>query len=229
MVSLIMLSWERLSNTLNNIETYSKYEIVNELFVFNNNHNIVIPNMKIEKVKIIQSSKDLGLFTRYAAAGLAKNDCIMHCDDDLLIPESTVNELYEHWNSKPWACHGTQGRIVNDGYNMKNVHGEVHVVLTRCMLTHRLNCLEALKYANAFRDLTCEPVGNGEDIIISFIATKNSGMPNFAYQILYHDYPDTLSDMDKRIAISKRWSEHVAHRTKVVNRCISLWELYPVM
>lgn len=217
-----MLCWERVDNVIKIINQYSSYKVINEIIIFNNNNRHRLPQMDCDKIVVIESSKDLGLFSRFAAAGLASNECIMHCDDDLIIPEDTVNDLYKQWKSNPSICHGTQGRIVMNEYNLTNVFGRVHIILTRCMLTSRTNCLRSLQFSNKFADLTCEPKGNGEDIILSFISISRSGELNICHELPYKDFPETLEDSDKSIAISKRWGKHVEHRTNVVKRCRDL-------
>ncbi len=222
MLSLIMLSWERVENVINNIRQYSTYKIIDEIIVFNNNYKYRLPNLNSDKVIVIESSKDIGLFTRFVAAGIASNECIMHCDDDLIVPEGTVNELYKQWNLNPMLCHGTQGRVINEEYNMKNVYGRVHIVLTRCMLTSRTNCLLALQFSVLFKDIICEPKGNGEDIILSFISISKSGELNICHKLPYNDFQENFEEGDKLIAISKRWEKHVEHRSNVVKRCRNL-------
>lgn len=219
MISLVMLSWNRVANVIKYIGHYSSYELIDEIIVFNNNNKISLHGIENSKVILIESSKDLGLYSRFAASGLAKNECIMHCDDDLFIPEETVNKLYEYWSKFPDLCHGTQGRFVVNDYNMREVFGEVQIVLTRCMLVSRVNCLSAFKFSRDFEDLYCEPKGNGEDIILSFISMSIGGELNRSYNLPYYDCIDMNNNDGSPVAISRRWKLHTAHRTLVVKRC----------
>jgi hypothetical protein len=217
MISLVMLSWERIDNIISNINQYSTYKLIDEIIVFNNNNKHTLRGIENNKLTLIESSKDLGLYTRFAASGLARNECIMHCDDDLFIPEITVNKLYEYWVNSPTLCHGTQGRFVVDDYNQNEVFGDVQIVLTRCLLVSRTNCLATFKFTLNFEDLYGVPKGNGEDIILSFVSMHNSGKLNRVYNLPYLDYFDKVN-----IAIYKRWNQHIEHRTKVVKRCKNL-------
>ncbi|MCL4481034.1 MAG: hypothetical protein M1445_00170 [Bacteroidetes bacterium] len=222
MISLVMLSWNRVDNVVNFINYYSSYKLIDEIIVFNNNNKFDLRNIQNNKLILIESSKDMGLYTRFAAAGLANNECIMHCDDDLFIPEDTVNRLYEYWSQSPQLCHGTQGRFVINDYNMNEVFGEVQIVLTRCMLVSRANCLSAFKFALNFEDLYSEPKGNGEDIMLSFISISNSGKLNRSYNLPFYDCIDKNNDDGLPIAICRRWKKHIEHRSIVVKRCKSL-------
>jgi len=219
MISLVMLSWNRVENVINNVSKYSAYKLIDEIIVFNNNNKFNLHCIENSKVILIQSSKNMGFYPRFAAAGLAKNKCIMYCDDDLFIPEETVNKLYELWSESPELCHGTQGRFVVNDYNMKEVFGEVQIVLTRCILVSRINCLSAFKFTIDFDDFYSEPKGNGEDIILSFISMSKSGKLNRSYDLPFYDYIDTNDVDGLPIATCRRWKQHEEHRTKIVKRC----------
>src|ERR1700751_3010807 len=122
-ISVILLNWKRLNNVINNINHYMSYNLVDEIIIFNNNPNLDLKKISNSKITVIESSGDMGLYTRFAAAGLAKNSCILHCDDDILIPEITVNELYKHWLNDKTICHGIEGRFISNGYNTVNSIG----------------------------------------------------------------------------------------------------------
>lgn len=222
-ISLIMLSWERVSNVLNSINNYLSYKLIDEIIIFNNNNKYDLRKLGNKKVTIIESSKDMGLYSRFAAAGLAHNPCIMHCDDDLLIPEETVNELYRCWVKSPKICHGTQGRQITDKYETGDVYGNVPIVLTRCMLVSKSNCIQALGFSSCFQDLICEPEGNGEDIILSFISMSHGKSLNKSYRLPYFNY-DNYKDEKNGLthSIHRRWKHHLDHRTNIINRCRSL-------
>ncbi|NWJ53084.1 MAG: hypothetical protein HXX14_19715 [Bacteroidetes bacterium] len=222
MISLVMLSWERIDNIIYNINQYSTYKLIDEIIVFNNNNKHTLRNIENSKLTLIESSKDLGLYSRFAAAGLARNECIMHCDDDLFIPELTINKLYEYWSKYPALCHGTQGRLIINDYNQNEVFGEVQIALTRCLLVSRTNCLSAFKFSLCFEDLCGVPKGNGEDIMLSFIAMHNSGKLNRSYNLPYLDYFEKDNEDHLHVAICKRWNQHIEHRTKIVRRCKDL-------
>jgi hypothetical protein len=212
-----MLNWERVSNLLCNVNHYQRYALIDEIIVFNNNRKYDLRKIGNNKLTLIESTKDLGLYSRFAAAGLARNSCIMHCDDDVFIYESTVNRLYTYWLKNPLICHGLQGRIVGDCYNPQDAFGNVHIVLTKCMLVSKSNCLSAFLFSLNFSDIPGEPVGNGEDIILSYVSMYNARRYNMVYRLPYYSYPEHSS-----ISIHQRWKHHFEHRTKVLRRCQKL-------
>lgn len=223
-ISLVMLSWERVNNVINNVKTYANYKLINEIIIFNNHNGYNLRGLSSEKITVIESSQDMGLYSRFAAAGLAHNPCIMHCDDDLLVPEETINELYKCWLKLPNICHGTQGRSITDRYETQDVYGDVPIVLTRCMLVSKTNCILALNNSSLFEDLVCEPEGNGEDIILSFTSMYHSKYLNKSYHLPFFNYDDYKENSKGQThSIHKRWKHHIEHRTRVVNRCRSLW------
>ena len=220
MISLIILNWERVDNIISSVKKYSDYKLIDEIIVFNNNHKYRLNHIASDKVVVIESSRDLGLYTRFSAAGLARNNCIMYCDDDLFMPEKTIEKLYAQWLKLPNVCHGVNGRMVKDLYNMAGAFGEVPVILTRCMLVSKAICLAAFNFSLCFDDLVCEPKGNGEDIILSFVAISKSGQLNRSHKLPYIELPD--NEDGTSVAISKRWKNHINHRTKVLVRCRDL-------
>jgi len=220
-ISLIILNWKREENVINNVRRYALYRLIDQVIIFNNNGEVNLKHLSGGTVTVVESSADLGLFTRFAAAGLAKNACIMHCDDDLFVPEETVDALYKEWFMRPDICHGLEGRLIFDKYNRNNVIGDVHVVLTRCLLVSKRNCLSAFTFSLNFQDLPGEPAGNGEDIILSYVSMHNGKQLNRTYRLPYQEHNDTDQN-DAPVAIFRRWRHHLAHRTMVVNRCKKL-------
>jgi hypothetical protein len=222
-ISIILLNWKRLNNVINNINHYMSYRLVDEIIIFNNNPGLDLKKISNSKVTVIESSGDMGLYTRFAAAGLAKNSCILHCDDDILIPEITVNELYKHWLTDQTICHGLEGRFIFNEYNTLNSIGNVHVVLTRCMMVSKANCLNAFAFAGNFDDLQSEPKGNGEDIILSYISMFYSKKFNKTYRLKYLNYPDYRDKPDGTSdSIHRKFPRHIQHRTAVIGRCKTL-------
>lgn len=217
---MILLNWKRLNNVMNNISHYISYQLVDEIIVFNNNPDVDLKKISNSKITVIEGSKNMGLYPRFAAAGLAKNPCILHCDDDLLIPEITVNELYKQWLNEKTICHGLEGRFISNEYNTSNAIGNVHVVLTRCMMVSKTNCLYAFAFTGNFDDLPSEPKGNGEDIILSYVSMFYSKKFNKTYKLKYTNYPDYKDKPDGTSdSIHRVFPRHSQHRTAVIGRC----------
>lgn len=213
-ISAVILNWKRPDGVRKICSQLEKEECVGEIIVWNNN-----PDMHFEangkKMRVINSSEDFGLFTRFAAASLAKNECILFHDDDILAPSETLNVLFEKWKREPTICHTAFGRNPKDGeYSMNTQFGTVEIVLTRFVMVHRRVCVHALSKIPEFADIPGKPVGNGEDIILSYAAIDYSGKLNRAYDLETEDLYE-----DDEHAINKRFADHIAHRTRIIQRC----------
>lgn len=219
-VSVVMLSWDRLQNLDKILANLQDYPNVDEIIVWNNNPNYHFVGP--EKVTVINSSTDMGLFTRFAAASLAKNDAILFHDDDLLVDSEVFQRLLGRYEKAKTKAHGLFGRIPIKGqYNTQNAWGEVPITLTRFTLCPRSACVKALSHWSKFRELGGVPLGNGEDIVLSLAALSegtNSG--NFAYQEPVMNFGE--SD-DK--SIHRKFAQHVEHRTKVITLAKQLFKI----
>ena len=221
MISVVMLNWKRPLNVEHNALAYLKYDLVSEVIVFSNADKPLEFATMPFGLTVIRSTNDLGLYTRFAAASLAVRRCIMHTDDDLFIPEGTLNILYKAWTAAPEVCHSLHGRDVSSGYRFINVYGLVEVALTRCMLVDRVHCAQSLMHVHEFDDLEAHPRGNGEDIILSFVAMRASGRLNVAHDLPLKNYPGHADPIpgEEKLSIHKRWPGHAKHRQQVLHRC----------
>jgi hypothetical protein len=215
MLTIVMLNWRRPANVIKNIVQYATYGTVERILCFNNGAPLQAELPK--KCIVLQASQDLGLWSRFAAGALACTDAVLHTDDDLWLPESTLDTLFAHWKQAPDRCHGLFGRKAQPQYEARNAFGSVEIVLTRAMIcSRRLNNL-AMAASELFEDLSPQPRGNGEDIVLSFAAMATSGRANRAWCLPFVDYPNTDAH-----AIHRRWGGHLDHRRLVTARC---WEL----
>lgn len=215
MISAVLLNWQREEGIREICARLSAHDLVGEIIVWNNNPAVHL-EIALEKARVINCSEDFGLFTRFAAASLARNACILYHDDDLVVADETLEELYGHWCRRPGLCHALFGRCFGPRgeYNTRVVYGPVEMVLTRYAMVHRRVCVHALSKTPAFADLPGVPVGNGEDIILSYAAMDLSGGLNRAYN-------RSLIDLgqDENVSIHRRYPGHVEHRSRVIRRC----------
>jgi len=172
------------------------------------------------KCVLIQASTNLGVYTRFAAASLARTDAVFHTDDDIVVPESTLEILFQAWRAAPNSCHGLFGRAVRPVYQRPTIFGPVEVLLTRAVVCSRRVNNYALSMTPLFEDLRSVPHGNGEDIILSFAAMASSRSLNFAHRLEYRDYEDEATH-----AIHRNWPHHYEHRQKVVDRCRQVFQI----
>lgn len=209
MLTLIMPSWKRPDQAAAILQQQRQYELISRVICWNNNPDV---HLQIPGVECINCDRDQTLYTRFAAAALASTDIVLLQDDDLVVPESSINRLYEHWRAEPGVIHGTQGRNVAGGvYRAIDVFGPVDIVLTRCLVMHRDLCLEALRYWPFFRDLP----GDGEDIVLSAAAYNRTRRPHRAHELPY-------TNLAEPHAISGK-PDHVRNRTKFVTRSIEVF------
>jgi hypothetical protein len=214
-VSTIILNWKRTEQVHAICETLAESMLIDEIIVWNNNPEIHFQS-DLKKVRTVNCSEDFGLFTRFAAASLAKNECILYHDDDITAPEITLITLYEHWKKQSFSCHTLFGRNPKKGkYSLNTQWGLIEIVLTRYVMVHREVCVHALSKTPKFADLPGIPVGNGEDIILSYAAIDFSGKLNRAYKMATENF----GDGDDEFAINKRFPGHLEHRHNIIKRC----------
>lgn len=64
-----------------------------------------------DRVTVIDSSRNLGIGNnRFFAATLARTRAVLTQDDDMLLSEATVRELYNRWAAEPDRVHGVRCR-----------------------------------------------------------------------------------------------------------------------
>ncbi|HKD08959.1 MAG TPA: hypothetical protein VKB79_23855 [Bryobacteraceae bacterium] len=212
MITVVMLNFARPRNALFNLQTYSSYRIVKDILCFNNGAPLVSGRLP-RKCVLMEASKDLGLYSRFAAASLATTDAVFHTDDDLIVPEKTLEALYSYWFRAKSSCHGLYGRVAYPTYKYGNVFGPVEVLLTRAMMCSRRVNNIALSATELFNDLRGKPRGNGEDIILSFAGMAASKRLNLAYRL-----PAKNHAGEEPFAIH-RMPDHLEHRRLIVSRC----------
>jgi len=217
MISAVMLNWARKDNVTNIVNSWRASALIDDAVIWNNNPQERV-EMPYQQLIVINSSHDMGVTTRFNAALLTKNNCILIQDDDLLLPANTLEQLYERWKEDPLIIHGLFGRRPQPdgtyGYEARRSNMSCDIVLTRALLVSRLHIAHFFTELPFFADILDEgvPKGNGEDIVFSYVVKHRTGKQNRVY-----DYP--LIELPAHESIHKRWPDHKAHRTKIVQRC----------
>jgi len=188
---------------------------VNEAIVWNNNP---AATFRHPWANVVNAAQDMGLYTRFAAACLANNDCVLIQDDDLELPVESLRALVDEWNNDPEVIHGVFGRAPKpDGSYARNIGGdnESPIVLTRVLIAHRRYASQFFQVAPRFDDVQREgkPAGNGEDIIFSYVAMSESGRLNRVHRVKVNELPAPHS------IHGRNWKGHVAHRTRLLRTC----------
>lgn len=218
-VSLVLLNWQRTNLLKNALNKYVKYNIIKDIVVVNNNKSIHLDYYN-HKTTIINANKDLGLFSRYIVAPLMQTEAIIFIDDDMVIHEKVIENLYNNWQKEQFLIHGLVGRQINENmsYNIEEKEGvdDYPIVLTKCCMTHKNIVIKTLRYVHKFNKCfyDSQPLGNGEDILMSIVALKHNNKNNKVYNFPYNEYTNTNN------GIHERWHKHLSHRTEVVRWCM---------
>lgn len=213
MISAVILNWKRPANVARIVEGWQSSGLVNDPIVWNNNPDSTI---KFCSTRVVNTCQDWGLYTRFAAGLLARNDCILWQDDDLELPVESLTRLIDAWKAEPSRVHGVFGRGPRlDGSYAQDFRGnhEVPVVLTRALVASKQNAVNFFQHLRRFEHLQrdTKPLGNGEDIIFSYVAMKESGVPNRVHNVAVKELPAPH-------AIHAR-AGHFGHRTKLMRAC----------
>ena len=167
---------------------------------------------------VVNAAQDMGLYTRFAAACLANNDCVLIQDDDLELPTESLRALVNAWHDDPDIIHGVFGRAPkSDGSYARKIGGETEcpVVLTRVLVAHRRYASRFFQVASIFCDVQRdgEPRGNGEDIVFSYVAMRESGRLNRVHRMAFNELPSphSIHRRDRK--------SHIAHRTRLIRAC----------
>ena len=220
MLSVVILNWKRPENVRFIVYLLRKIRFVDDITIWNNNPDTQLGHSK--GCRTLNATVDFGLETRFAAAAMAKQDAVLIIDDDVLIQERALWKLFQQWRQNPEYLHGKFGRAPRpDNTYADAVYGEgkrCPIMLTRLMIMHRYFALEYFKIPNVIREKLAKaaPSGNGEDIVMSFVASWSAGTKGGHFT---HDIETTELPSPHAIHHSKG---HQKHRTEVMNLCQQL-------
>jgi len=135
---------------------------------------------KVKNIDAIQHNNEMGLSLRFYFCQIARNDWVLHLDDDMEFTTEALNEMIVEYGRNPKRIVGRFGRdfkVGNSfhGYNSKNSHKNSEVVLTKLMLMERHTCSAFFEYSHLiWDDIVLHngegPLWNGEDIFMSLVA-----------------------------------------------------------
>lgn len=219
-LTVVMLNWARPANVIRFAAEYLRMPVVAGVIVFDCSGRLDEDEFgsRVLFVRAVQGG-DPGLPARFAAAALARTRDVLIVDDDIELPEATVNALYDAYCElvpgklkQPQAVGLFGRRPAADGtYNIETCYGVVPILLTRAVVTSRRRCALALAATMEMaQDLGGEPFGNGEDIVLSHVGRGY----NLAVDLPYRNV-----GYDDANAISVRYKRHEQHRTDVVRWC----------
>jgi hypothetical protein len=209
---------------------------------------------KVVNIDAIEQNDEMGLSLRFYFCQLAKNQWVMHLDDDMEFTTEALNELLIEYARNTRRIVGRFGRDLTpgnsfNGYNSKSRHKSTEVVLTKLMVMERDTCSAFFEYAHlVWNDVILHegegPLWNGEDIFMSLVANHVYGKPkdgqefnNFAMDWLnVWQADDSLKDYDNgKLDISGgmrgyrlwdwRWWQTVLRRNRHYSYRGRLWHV----
>jgi glycosyltransferase involved in cell wall biosynthesis len=215
--SVVILNWNRSRQLYRIVGSLRESRIVDDIFIWNNNHETVLFPMRfLPEVKVIHSPVNT-LHGRWLAGLMVKKDSVYMQDDDLLFLNEGIELLYDEWEKDPFVIHGLYGRgpDARNNYNLSN-DANPQILTTKCIMFHKKNIpsffSNLLMMDDDIAELTKK---NGEDILFSYCAIKNTSRNNKAHSFLKR-YALNLDESDA--ICSKRF--HYRDRTMVMRECI---------
>lgn len=208
---------------------------------------------KVVNIDAIEHNDEMGLSLRFYFCQLAKNQWVLHLDDDMEFTTEALNELFIEYSRNPHRIVGRFGRDLTpgnsfNGYNSKSRHKSTEVVLTKLMVMEQDICSAFFQYAHlVWNDVILHdgegPLWNGEDIFMSLVANHVYGKPtdgrefnNYAMDWLnVWQADDSLKDYDNgKLDISGgmrgirfwdwRWWQTVLRRNRHYSYRGFLWQ-----
>lgn len=189
--------------------TLLKHPSIDEILLLHANPNTAFKyvHSKVINIDATKENTRMGLSMRFYFCQLAKNDWVIHLDDDMEFTEQTLNEMLTEFAKNPHRIVGKYGRDQKDnsffnGYSSKSTSRETDVVLTKFMVMERDICGAFFHYSHLiWEDVVLNngdgPLWNGEDIFMSLVANHvyRREKNNYAMDWLdVRDAPNYLKD-----------------------------------
>ncbi len=194
-VSLLLLSWKRSENLKRILDLQAHFPILDEILIFHNNPGQAF-TYQHPKVQVISSTCDFGLRTRWVLGHLARNECLVFQDDDILLEEPVFQRFAAELAGNAERAYSLQGRNLTgkQRYTFKDSYGEVEMVLTRATCIHRkaIPILIAAEHEFPKSADYYPSVGQqGEDIFLSYCLTGAFGQRHLAIKLPHKNLRST--------------------------------------
>lgn len=213
------------------IPALDKIKLIDEIIVSHGKKETFFKS-KSKKVKNLEHwgepNKVYGLTLRFVSAQEAKNEAVIIMDDDIIPYPETIEILYELYRKESDRIYGIYGRNLNDNneYSITNVFGDVPIILTRFLLTHR----DLARYfLTRFRDIendlikNSKPYWNGEDILFSLLSIEKYGKLPKALDLNHQNR--VFNYLSLSDAISTGSEEHKIYRKKLTKYLVDELDL----
>jgi len=231
-VSVILMNFSRphMIRESKLMRTLLDHPSVDEILLLHGNPKTAFEYMhpKVVNIDATVSNDEMGLSLRFYFCQLAKNDWVIHVDDDMEFHPTTLNSLLVEFDKNTKRIVGRFGRNLRlgnffNGYSSKSTHKTSEVVLTKLMVMERDLCGAFFDHAYlVWDDLVLSsgegPLWNGEDIFMSLVAnhvygTKDNQSVNYAMDWLpvweaserLKDYTESMFDISGGMKGYRLW------------------------
>jgi hypothetical protein len=230
MISVVLLNWAR-PNYLRELilPALTQSPLVDEVIVSHGRADTRF-DFQHERCSIVHRedwgsiNERYGLARRFLAAQFARNETVLIMDDDIVVPPDALCSLHRFFTERPNRIHGIWGRRPDfwKNFTIKDVYGDVPIVVTKCMLMPRALCERFFEQKHLVEGVVTEgrPFWNGEDIFMSLVSVKTSGNLPVAHRI-------TLEELAGGSESVSYGMEHLLYRRKFFRHCVAQLDLWP--
>eukprot|EP00538_Stauroneis_constricta_P013105 CAMPEP_0119565866 /NCGR_PEP_ID=MMETSP1352-20130426/31357_1 /TAXON_ID=265584 /ORGANISM="Stauroneis constricta, Strain CCMP1120" /LENGTH=570 /DNA_ID=CAMNT_0007614875 /DNA_START=451 /DNA_END=2159 /DNA_ORIENTATION=- len=195
-VSVILMNFSRprMIRESSTMRTLLSHPNVDEVLLLHSNPKTAFEfdHPKVVNVDAIRDNEEMGLSLRFYHCQLAKNEWVLHLDDDVEFTSAALDELLIEYGRNPRRIVGRFGRNMSyddpvimtafNGYSSAGTHKSSEVMLTRLMVMERETCSAFFQYSHLlWDDIVLHdgegPLWNGEDIFMSLVANHIYGPP----------------------------------------------------
>ena len=235
-VTIIILNWKRPDNIKKHIlPKLVNCPLVGEIIIshgrtdtkFNcySNHTNIIHK---DDTKL---NKKLGLSLRFYNAKYANYPIIVTIDDDIIVHEATLINMFNVFIKNAPCVVGRFGRVINSdlSYNhLDNNYNRTPIALTSLLMIPKKLCLNfldnQLPILNYVKN-NSKPFWNGEDIFISLLSIVYfKKLPYIVNSEKYFPVKLLRSQKDLEVAISQDFN-HIKYRSHLLRLIIDVFKI----
>jgi hypothetical protein len=170
------------------LKTFTAHPAIDEILLCHSNPKTKFDfqHEKVTNIDAVEDNNKMGLSLRFHYCSTARNDWVIHVDDDMELSAAAVDALLSEFAANTKRIVGHYGRNYNwyrapyrNGYDTRTVAGPAEVMLTKIMVMESDMCAAFFRHEHSMRDLLPEstPHWNGEDIFMSLVANHEYGVP----------------------------------------------------
>ena len=176
--TLIILNWKRPANIIKIIANLQSHPHIKNIIVSNGHPNNQLLFNDLKNVICYDDSKLnllYGLDLRFLRGMSAHTDKLIIMDDDIFIDHDNLTKLLHSYEMNPNRIVGVEGRNMESDthyYKLPHKSQNCDIVLTRLLVCDKHLCSLFFTCKPLVEEIykTGIPYGNGEDILLSFVA-----------------------------------------------------------